>query len=110
MADMSSAAQAAGTAVPGSAAETHLQGPVPVGAPPLSQKATGPVGAALAQYLEKKKPELKTMAERIEASILGAAKATREYCEGDLEAAKNAQDAAKSMRLDLLREAAGGAK
>jgi hypothetical protein len=104
--DMSEAAKAAGTAVPGSAAETPLQGPTASGQP-LTQKATGPVGAALAEYLNKRHPSLKEMAERIQAAVLGAAKATNEYVEGDLDAAKHAQDAAKSVRLDLLKDAGG---
>ncbi|MFI2350424.1 DUF6507 family protein [Streptomyces sp. NPDC019443] len=104
--DMSEAAKAAGTAVPGSAAETPLQGPTASGKP-LTQKATGPVGAALAEYLNKRHPSLKEMAERIQAAVLGAAKATNEYVEGDLDAAKHAQDAAKSVRLDLLKDAGG---
>lgn len=104
--DMSEAAKAAGTAVPGSAAETPLQGPTASGKP-LTQKATGPVGAALAEYLNKRQPSLKEMAERIQAAVLGAAKATNEYVEGDLDAAKHAQDAAKLVRLDLLKDAGG---
>ncbi|MFF3249402.1 DUF6507 family protein [Streptomyces sp. NPDC002870] len=104
--DMSEAAKAAGTAVPGSAAETPLQGPTASGKP-LTQKATGPVGAALAEYLNKRHPSLKEMGERIQAAVLGAAKATNEYVGGDLDAAKHAQDAAKSVRLDLLKDAGG---
>ncbi|MFD3544184.1 DUF6507 family protein [Streptomyces sp. NPDC058655] len=110
VADMAVAAQAAGTAVPGSQASTPLQGPVAPGAAPLSQKATGPVGAALSQYLEGRKTELESMAKRIEACVLGAVKATNEYLEGDLEAAKHAQDAARAMNLDVLREQPGGRK
>ncbi|MFE7181776.1 DUF6507 family protein [Streptomyces erythrochromogenes] len=107
---MSEAAQAAGTAVPGSQAETKLQGPVPVGAPPLSQKAMGPVAAALGEYLTARKPEFKSMAERIEACILGAVSATNEYLEGDLEQAKASQDAARAVNLDILREKTGAKK
>ncbi|MBT2405620.1 MULTISPECIES: DUF6507 family protein [unclassified Streptomyces] len=110
MTDMSEAAHAAGTAVPGSVASTPLQGPVPVGAPPLSQKASGPVGAALAEYCKERQKDLTSMSERIQAAVLGAAKATNEYIEGDLDAAKHAQDAAKAVRLDLLKDATGGAK
>ncbi|MFE4371861.1 DUF6507 family protein [Streptomyces sp. NPDC056835] len=71
-------------------------------------KATGPVAAALGEFLEKRQTELKAVAERIEAAILGAATATNEYIEGDLDAARHAQDAAKAVQLDALREAAGG--
>ncbi|WP_327367521.1 DUF6507 family protein [Streptomyces sp. NBC_01217] len=105
MATMSEAAQAAGTAVPGSQAATPVQGPVAPGRAPLSRKAVGPVAAALGEYLEERQKDLKAMAERIEAAILGAVEATNAYCEGDLEAAKHAQDAAKSVRLDLLKDA-----
>lgn len=112
VADMAEAAQAAGTAVPGSQVHSGapLQGPVAVGQAPLRQKATGPVAAALGEYLQERQKTLKTMAERIEASILGAATATNAYLEGDLDAAKHAQDAAKAVQLDALREAAGGHK
>ncbi|MYV57706.1 DUF6507 family protein [Streptomyces sp. SID3212] len=110
VADMAEAAQAAGTAVPGSMVHSGapLQGPVAVGQAPLRAKATGPVAAALGEYLGNREPDFKAMAERIEASILGAATATNEYIEGDLEAAKHAQDAAKAVQLEALREAAGG--
>ncbi|WP_328926888.1 DUF6507 family protein [Streptomyces sp. NBC_00190] len=108
--NMSEAAQAAGTAVPGSAAETKVQGPVAPGKPPLSHKAMGPVAAALGTYLEGRKKELESMAHRIEACILGAVKATNEYLEGDLDQAKAAQDAARAMNLDVLREQPGGKK
>ncbi|MED7947981.1 MULTISPECIES: DUF6507 family protein [unclassified Streptomyces] len=110
MTNLSQAAQNAGTAVPGSQSETRLQGPVPVGAPPLSQKAMGPVAAALSQYLEGRKAELKSMSERIEACLRGAVKATNEYLEGDLTAAKQAQDAARAINLEALRDQPGGKK
>ncbi|MFE9850604.1 DUF6507 family protein [Streptomyces sp. NPDC005576] len=114
MSDMSEAAYAAGTAIPGSAAKVPsaaAQGPVAVGQVPLSHRgSTGPVGAALSQYLEKRQTDLKAMVDRIQAAVLGAAKATNEYVQGDLEAAKEAQDAAKNVRLDLLRDTPGGAK
>jgi hypothetical protein len=102
VADMQAAAQAAGTAVPGSQAMVNIQGPVPVGAAPLSHKAMGPVAAALSQYLEGRQAELKSMAERIEACLVGTVKATNAYLDGDLTAAQNAQDAAKSMNLQAL--------
>ncbi|MFJ3966118.1 DUF6507 family protein [Streptomyces sp. NPDC090036] len=63
------------------------------------------MGAALSQYLEKRQTDLKSVAERIQAAVLGAGKATNEYIQGDLEAAKQAQDAAKSVQL---KDAAGG--
>ncbi|MER7736132.1 DUF6507 family protein [Streptomyces erythrochromogenes] len=114
MSDMAEAAYAAGTAVPGSAAKVPspaMQGPVATGQVPLSHRgSTGPVGAALSQYLEKRQTDLKSVVERIQAAILGAGKATNAYIQGDLEAAKQAQDAARSVRLDQLKDAAGGAK
>ncbi|WP_374775141.1 DUF6507 family protein [Streptomyces sp. NBC_01310] len=112
---MSEAAQAAGTAVPGSQSGMGPQGPLAPGAAPAPgqaflapQKAMGPVAAALGEYLTARKPEFKSMAERIEACILGAVKATNEYLEGDLEQAKAAQDAARAVNLDVLREKPGG--
>ncbi|MEK8143324.1 DUF6507 family protein [Streptomyces sp. M10(2022)] len=108
MLNMAAAASAAGTAVPGTMDTPPIQGPVAPGQPPLPQNVTGPVGAALGQYLEGRQKNLKAMAERIQAAVLGAAAATNAYSEGDLDAAKNAQDAAKSVRLDLLKKDAGG--
>ncbi|NBM18477.1 DUF6507 family protein [Streptomyces sp. GC420] len=105
--DVSQAAQAAGTAVPGSQAETRLQGPVAPGQAPLSQKAMGPVAAALAEYFKEREKDLKAMAERIQAAVTGAALATREYVEGDLDTAKQAQDAARAVDLDLLKDLGG---
>ncbi|MGW7102187.1 DUF6507 family protein [Streptomyces sp. NPDC054838] len=114
MGHMSEAAYAAGTAVPGSAAmvpNAARQGPVATGQVPLSQRGTtGPVGAALGQYVQTRQTDIKAMVDRIQAAVLGAAKATNEYIEGDLDAAKHAQDAAKNVRLDELRDAAGGGK
>ncbi|MER5742699.1 DUF6507 family protein [Streptomyces sp. NPDC059913] len=107
MTAMSEAAQAAGTAVPGPQAATPLQGPVAPGQAPLSQKAMGPVAAALGEYLEARRKSLESMAERIEAAILGAVEATNAYCAGDLETAERAQNAAKSVRLDLLKNPGG---
>ncbi|MCR8945272.1 DUF6507 family protein [Streptomyces sp. OUCMDZ-4982] len=108
MKDLSEAAQAAGTAVPGTAAETPLHGPVAPGQEPLSRAAMGPVAAALGQYAKAREAQLKSMAERIQAAVLGAATATNEYVEGDLETAKQAQNAAKSVRLDLLKGMGAG--
>ncbi|MFD5187144.1 DUF6507 family protein [Streptomyces sp. NPDC058357] len=103
MATVSEAAQAAGTAVPGVQAVTRLQGPVAPGQAPLSRRALGPVAAALGEYLGVREKDLKAAAERIEASVLGAVEATNAYCEGDLETAGHAQDAAKAVRLDVLK-------
>jgi hypothetical protein len=108
--NMSEAAQAAGTAVPGSGAETKLAGPVPVGQPHLTRKAMGPVAAALGEYLSGRQAEFVSMTERIEACVLGAVKATNEYLEGDLAQAKAAQDAARAVNLEALRELPGGGK
>lgn len=114
---MSEAAQAAGTAVPGSQSGMTPQGPLAPGAAPppgaaflAPQKAMGPVAAALGEYLTARKPEFKSMAERIEACILGAVAATNEYLQGDLEQAKEAQDAARAVNLDFLREKTGSKK
>ncbi|MFD6937041.1 DUF6507 family protein [Streptomyces goshikiensis] len=112
---MSEAAQAAGTAVPGSASGMTPQGPLAPGAAPApgqvfmaSKKAMGPVAAALGEYLTKRKPEFVSMSGRIEACILGAVQATNEYLQGDLDQAKEAQDAARAVNLDVLREKSGG--
>jgi hypothetical protein len=106
--DMQDAAQAAGTAVPGTQANVGPDGPVVGKAGPLlTHKATGPVAAALAEYMTHRKKELKAMADRCQAAVLGAAKATNEYVEGDLAAAKNTQNAARAVRLDALKDAGG---
>ncbi|MBM4793012.1 hypothetical protein HXP44_13355 [Streptomyces sioyaensis] len=118
LADVQEAAQAAGTAVPGSQAKTVPGGLVASGYKPigpvapalLPQSATGPVAAALAEYVKKRKPDLKAMADRCQAAVLGAAKATNEYVEGDLEAAKNAQNAARAVRVDALKDFGGKKK
>ncbi|MFJ3252329.1 MULTISPECIES: DUF6507 family protein [unclassified Streptomyces] len=107
MATVSEAAQAAGTAVPGVQAVTRLQGPVAPGQAPLSRQALGPVAAALGEYLGEREKDFTAMAERIEAAVLGAVEATNAYCEGDLEAAEHAQNAAKAVRLDLLKDTGG---
>lgn len=103
LATVSEAAQAAGTAVPGAQAATPLQGPVAVGQAPLSRAAMGPVAAALGEYLTERDKDFRSMAERTEASVLGAVEATNAYCRGDMEAAEHAQNAARAVRLDLLR-------
>ncbi|MFE0377877.1 DUF6507 family protein [Streptomyces inhibens] len=109
LADMQEAAQAAGTAVPGSQAAMRPYGPVmPQKAPSWSaQTSTGPVAAALVEYVKKRKPDLKAMADRCQAAVLGAAKATNEYVEGDLEAARNAQRAARAVRVEALKDFGG---
>lgn len=101
---MSGAATAAGTAVPGTVASVPVYGPVAPGAEPLSQPTPGPVAAALGEYMKQRKPQLKAMAERIQAAVLGAATAANEYVEGDLDTAKRAQDAARAVRLDVLKD------
>lgn len=108
VAAVSDAATAAGTAVPGTVAQLPVAGPVAVGAEPLSHPTLGPVAAALGTYLTARKPQLKSMSERIQAAVLGAATATNEYVEGDLDAAKQAQEAARSVRLDLLKDLGAG--
>ncbi|MFF9479239.1 DUF6507 family protein [Streptomyces sp. NPDC014733] len=112
LADMQEAAQAAGTAVPGSQAQVLPSGqPVAAGYKPVGpvapglvpHGATGPVAVALAEYAKERQSDFKAMADRCQAAVLGAAKATNEYVEGDLEAARNAQNAARTVRLDALK-------
>ncbi|MFH8748439.1 DUF6507 family protein [Streptomyces rimosus] len=116
LADLQEAARAAGTAVPGSQATTLPSGqpvlttykPVgPVGPALLPQKATGPVAAALVEYATKRQADVKAMADRVQAAVLGAAKATNAYVQGDLETAGNAQSAARAVRLDALNDFGG---
>ncbi|WP_030677742.1 DUF6507 family protein [Streptomyces rimosus] len=110
LADMQEAAGAAGTAVPGSQAATRPYGPVlPQKTPKwTSQVSTGPVTAALAEYAaSKRKSDFQAMADRCQAAVLGAAKATNEYVQGDLEAAENAQNAARAVRVDALKDFGG---
>ncbi|WP_030019278.1 DUF6507 family protein [Streptomyces monomycini] len=114
--DLQEAARVAGTAVPGSQATT-LPGGVPVltTAKPVGpvapdrmpQKATGPVAAALVEYASQRQKDIKVMADRVQAAVLGAAQATNEYVEGDLESARNAQNAARAVRLDALKTFGG---
>ncbi|MGQ4486569.1 DUF6507 family protein [Streptomyces sp. SAS_281] len=109
LAALEKAARAAGTAVPGTMArETPLQGPVAPGQPHLTAPTLGPVAAALGEYLRCRQPQLAAMAERIEAAVLGAVTATNEYVEGDLDNAKRAQDAARALRLDVLKDIGEG--
>ncbi|MEU7179930.1 MULTISPECIES: DUF6507 family protein [Streptomyces] len=119
LADIQEAALAAGTAVPGTQAMkspnglTAAPGYKPVGpvAPDLlPKKATGPVAAALVEYVNGRKKGMKAMADRCQAAVLGAAKATNEYVQGDLEAAKNAQTAARNVRLEALKDFGGKQK
>ncbi|KUL34925.1 hypothetical protein ADL22_29340 [Streptomyces sp. NRRL F-4489] len=115
LADLRDAAQAAGTAVPGSQAAASPHGPVmpgpaakgPTGAPVWSQTSTGPVATALAAYAAARKNDFNAMAERCQAAVLGAVKATNEYVQGDLEAARNAQNAARAVRLDAFKDLGG---
>ncbi|MFJ6615605.1 DUF6507 family protein, partial [Streptomyces sp. NPDC091289] len=112
LADLGAAARAAGTvavggtksgASMGPVAPGREQGPVAAIAPP----AMGPVAAALGEYAQARKPQLKSMSQRVQAAVLGAATATNEYMEGDLDTAKQAQNAARAVRLDLLKELRG---
>ncbi|MFB6816430.1 DUF6507 family protein [Streptomyces sp. NPDC056347] len=104
---VSEAAKAAGTAVPGPQASTPLQGPVAPGQAPLSRAATGPVAAALAEFLNVREKDFVSMAERTEAAVLGAVDATNAYVRGDLETAERAQNAARAVRVDELRRMRG---
>ncbi|MFH8585990.1 DUF6507 family protein [Streptomyces celluloflavus] len=115
LADIQEAALAAGTAVPGTSAMTPMRGPMtpsgkplgPVAPELLPHKVTGPVAAALVEYVNGRKKGMKAMADRCQAAVLGAAKATNEYVQGDLEAAKNAQTAARNVRLEALKDFGG---
>ncbi|URM91585.1 DUF6507 family protein [Streptomyces sp. MRC013] len=104
--DVQAAGEAAGTAVPGSVSEAKVPGPWASG-PSVTVKATGPVAAALAEYLQARGKDFASMANRVQAALLGAAKATQAYVEGDLETAREAQAAARSVRLDLLKGVGG---
>ncbi len=106
VADVEAAGQAAGTAVPGSASQTTVPGPWASG-PSVTVKAQGPVAAALAEYLRTRSKDFTSMANRVQAAVLGAARATQAYVDGDLETAKEAQAAARSVRLDLLKGLGG---
>ncbi|MFH9867065.1 DUF6507 family protein [Streptomyces lydicus] len=107
--DLKEAAEAAGTAVPGSQAAPRSYGPVvPQKAPSWSARtSTGPVAAALGEYATGRQKDFKAMAHRCQAAVLGAAKATNEYVQGDLEAAKNAQNAARAVRVNELKNFGG---
>lgn len=114
LASLGAAARAAGTVVPGGTEAGVSMGPVapgrergPVAVSVIAPPAMGPVAAALGEYAKARQPKLKSMSERIQAAVLGAATATNEYMEGDLDTAKQAQNAAKAVRLDLLKELRG---
>ncbi|MFF8713745.1 DUF6507 family protein [Streptomyces sp. NPDC015184] len=67
---------------------------------PTAPRATG-------ECLRGRDQDFRSMAERTEASVLGAVEATGAYCRGDLEAAEHAQRAARAVRLDLLKDGEG---
>ncbi len=82
MKDLRGGRTVGGTAVPGTAASTPLHGPVAPGQAPLSRAASGPVAAALGEYVTARQAQLTSMSERIQAAVLGAATATRRVCGG----------------------------
>jgi hypothetical protein len=97
--DLMSAASSAGTAVPGGQFHGPMVGPV---APGQSRVPTGPVAAALAQYLSERQKKLAFMARRTADSVRGAAEATNAYAHGDLEMAAEAQrNALKAPKVDV---------
>jgi hypothetical protein len=87
----SSAAEAAGTAVPGGQFSGPMIGPVATGTPRVP---VGPVAAALSTYLSERQKKIAFMALRTVDSVNGAATATNEYLKGDIEMAERAQNAA----------------
>ncbi len=94
--NLASAASAAGTVVQGSA-YTPFIGPVGPGTSRSYQAAptpapTGPVAAALSQYLENRQKKLESMANRTANAITGAAEATNWYQQGNLEMAATSQE------------------
>ena len=56
--------------------------------------ATGPVAAALGEFMQHWQKDLQYVAERTGKSLTGAAEATNEYVKGDLRMAAQAQHAA----------------
>lgn len=56
--------------------------------------ATGPVAAALGEFMQHWQKDLRYVAERTGKSLTGAAEATSEYVKGDLTMAAQAQHAA----------------
>ncbi|UUU33482.1 DUF6507 family protein [Streptomyces sp. CA-210063] len=86
--NMASAAESAGTAVPGGQFNGPMIGPVAAGTPRVP---VGPVAAALSQYLQERQQKLAFMAQRTIDSVQGAAKATNAYVTGDLDMAAEHQ-------------------
>ncbi|OEJ63343.1 hypothetical protein BGM19_26920 [Streptomyces agglomeratus] len=92
--NLASAAGSAGTVVQGSA-YSPVVGPMAPGVSMPYQAAsapTGPVAAALSQYLENRQKKLESMANRTANAINGAATATNWYNQGNLEMAANSQE------------------
>ncbi|MEV3854931.1 DUF6507 family protein [Streptomyces sp. NPDC050095] len=68
----------------------------------------GVVGAALAQFAQHWNHDLVYIAKRTSKSLNGAAEATRDYLNGSLEQAANAQqEAAKEPQIDLPGQGQG---
>ncbi|GAQ63565.1 DUF6507 family protein [Streptomyces scabiei] len=86
--NMASAAESAGTAVPGGQFSGPMVGPVAAGTPRVP---VGPVAAALSKYLQERQQKLAYMAQRTIDSVQGAAKATNAYVAGDLDMAAEQQ-------------------
>jgi hypothetical protein len=86
--NMASAAESAGTAVPGGQFNGPMIGPVATGTPRVP---VGPVAAALSTYLQERQQKLSYMAQRTIDSVQGAAKATNAYVTGDLDMAAEQQ-------------------
>ncbi|MBZ3908742.1 MULTISPECIES: DUF6507 family protein [Streptomyces] len=86
--NMASAAESAGTAVPGGQFSGPMIGPVVAGTPRVP---VGPVAAALSKYLQERQQKLAYMAQRTIDSVQGAAKATNAYVTGDLDMAAEQQ-------------------
>jgi hypothetical protein len=86
--NMASAAESAGTAVPGGQFSGPMVGPVAAGTPRVP---VGPVAAALSTYLQERQQKLAYMAQRTIDSVQGAADATNAYVTGDLDMAATHQ-------------------
>jgi hypothetical protein len=95
--NMASAAESAGTAVPGGQFSGPMIGPVAAGTPRVP---VGPVAAALRKYLEERQNKLAFMAQRTIDSVQGAAKATNAYVTGDLDMA--AQHQANALKATVV--------
>ncbi|BBC33641.1 uncharacterized protein SGFS_049350 [Streptomyces graminofaciens] len=92
--NVSSAAESAGTAVPGGQFSGPMIGPVAAGTPRVP---VGPVAAALSKYLSERQKKIAYMAQRTVDSVTGAANATNAYVTGDLDmAAKSQSNALKA--------------